>query len=171
MPAEDLEAIIRTSKGTIKVRLYATKMPMTVANFVNLSQRDYYDGLIFHFVDPGYIVQGGDPTGTGKGGPNYFVPAEHHPDAKHDKEGILSMAQKEPPNTTGSQFFITLGPAPHLDGMYPAFGEVTGGMEVVRELRIGDEIKDVEIQGSTEALFAHQEDNLKFWNRKLDQQR
>lgn len=165
----DIAATLKTSKGDIKVTLHASKAPVTVANFLNLARRGYYDGVVFHRVVEDFVIQGGDPSGTGKGGPGYFIENEIHPDLRHDRAGILSMARKREPDTNGSQFFITLGETPHLDGGYSVFGAVAGGMEAVEEIAAGDAILGVEIHDSTEALFALLAPRLEEWNRILDQ--
>lgn len=166
---KDVEAIIKTEKGDIKVSIYASKAPVTAANFLNLSKRDYYDGVTFHRVVEDFVIQGGDPSGTGRGGPGYFIENEIAPDMKHDRAGILSMARKREPDTNGSQFFVTLGATPHLDGGYSIFGEVLEGMEVVTSIEEGDKILDVEVLGSTDALFAKLEKRLNEWNAILDE--
>ena len=116
-----------------KVGLFADKAPNTVNNFVFLARDGFYDGVTFHRVIPGFMAQGGDPTGTGRGGPGYRFGDEFHPDLKHDRPGILSMANAGP-NTNGSQFFITFVPTPHLDGRHAVFGEVVEGMDVVNAI-------------------------------------
>lgn len=124
---------IETTKGDIFADLYADEVPKTVENFVKLTQKGFYDGIIFHRVIPGFMIQTGDPTGTGMGGPGYKFEDEFSPALKHNKPGILSMANAGP-NTNGSQFFITEVPTPHLDGRHSVFGQVTQGMDVVREI-------------------------------------
>ena len=137
-----------TSEGNFTVRLYSDQAPKTVENFVGLAEgtkewsdprtnekvkTPYYDGGIFHRVIDGFMIQGGDPLGQGIGGPGYTFADEFHPDLRHDKAGILSMANRGP-NTNGGQFFITLGPTPHLDDRHSVFGEVVDGMDVVRKI-------------------------------------
>ncbi|MCB1230130.1 MAG: peptidylprolyl isomerase [Verrucomicrobiae bacterium] len=172
-PAEvkvtDIEATIKTDKGDIKVKIYASKAPVTAANFLNLAKRDYYDGVSFHRVVEDFVIQGGDPSGTGRGGPGYYIENEIVEGLKHDRAGILSMARKREPDTNGSQFFITLGPTPHLDGGYSIFGEVVDGMEAVESIEQGDKILDIEVTGSTDALFAKMESRLDEWNAILDE--
>ena len=165
----DIRIILKTDKGDIKATMFATKAPITVASFLNLSKRDYYDGLTFHRVVEDFVIQGGDPDGNGKGGPGYFLPNEIAPGLKHDKVGVFSMARKSKPDTAGSQFFITLGVAEHLDGGYSIFGEVTEGLEAVELIEKGDKIVDVEILDSTDALFKMQAEKLEEWNKILDQ--
>ena len=140
-----LYATLKTSMGNIVIRLYEDKAPKTVANFVGLAtgtrewtdpktrekvKRPLYNGTIFHRVIPGFMIQGGDPLGNGRGGPGYRFEDEFHPDLRHSKVGILSMANAGP-NTNGSQFFITDAPTPFLDGKHSVFGEVVKGQEVV----------------------------------------
>ena len=137
-----------TTEGSFTVRLFEEEAPNTVANFVGLAEgtrewtdprtnrkvkTPYYDGVIFHRVIDGFMIQGGDPLGQGIGGPGYTFPDEFHPRLRHDRAGILSMANRGP-NTNGGQFFITLGPTPHLDDRHTIFGEVTDGMDVVRRI-------------------------------------
>jgi peptidyl-prolyl cis-trans isomerase B (cyclophilin B) len=127
------QAKFKTSIGEFTVQLYASKTPKTVNNFVFLAQEGFYDGVIFHRVIQNFMVQGGDPTGTGRGGPGYSFGDEFDPDLRHDQPGILSMANAGP-NTNGSQFFITHVATPHLDGKHSVFGKVIDGMEVVMEI-------------------------------------
>ena len=129
-PAKRYAATFVTSKGEIVVSLFADKAPNTVNNFVFLAREGFYDGTTFHRVIPNFMAQGGDPTGTGRGGPGYRFADEFAPGLKHDKPGILSMANAGP-NTNGSQFFLTFVPTPHLDGRHAVFGEVVGGMDVL----------------------------------------
>ena len=126
-------AVIETNKGTIEIELFADKAPKTVENFVALAKKGFYDGVIFHRVIDDFMIQGGDPTGTGMGGPGYEIPDEFHPDLKHDSAGILSIANAGP-NTGGSQFFITLVKTPWLDGKHAVFGKVVKGMDVVKAI-------------------------------------
>ncbi|MDR2006517.1 MAG: peptidylprolyl isomerase [Acidaminococcales bacterium] len=123
-------AVFDTSKGVFKVELFTQDAPLTVGNFAALAKRGFYDGLIFHRVIDGFMIQGGDPNGNGTGGPGYTIKDEFSPRLKHDKPGMLSMANAGP-NTGGSQFFITLSPTPWLDGKHSVFGRVVAGMEVV----------------------------------------
>jgi cyclophilin family peptidyl-prolyl cis-trans isomerase len=129
-PKKTYTALIHTDKGDIKIQLFADKTPKTVNNFVFLAQQGFYDGTIFHRVIKDFMTQGGDPTGTGRGGPGYDFADEFHPSLRHDKPGILSMANAGP-NTNGSQFFITHVPTPWLDRKHSVFGEVKSGMDVV----------------------------------------
>lgn len=126
-------AVFETSKGNFEVELYKDKAPKTAENFISLVQKGFYDGLIFHRVIDGFMIQGGDPNGDGTGGPGYTIPDEFNKDLKHDAEGILSMANAGP-NTGGSQFFITLEKTPWLDGHHAVFGKVVKGMDVVRAI-------------------------------------
>jgi len=155
-----------TSEGNFTVRLYDQEAPKTVENFVGLAEgtkewtdprtnrkvtQPYYDGVIFHRVINGFMIQGGDPLGQGIGGPGYTFGDEFHPKLRHNKEGILSMANRGP-NTNGGQFFITLGPTPHLDDRHSVFGEVVEGLDVVRKIgstATGDRdrpVKDIVIE-------------------------
>ncbi|MCT4641897.1 MAG: peptidylprolyl isomerase [Bacteriovoracaceae bacterium] len=130
-----------TNMGEFEVELYAKECPETVWNFVNLAEGrqetvkegPYYNGLIFHRVIAGFVIQGGCPQGSGMGGPGYRFEDECHPELRHNEAGILSMANAGP-GTNGSQFFITLGPTPHLDGRHTVFGKVTEGMNVINEI-------------------------------------
>lgn len=171
MTSEKMEitAEIVTSKGNIKVKFYPESAPLTVANFVNLAQRGYYDGLKFHRVIANFMIQGGDPTGTGAGGPGYKFGDEFDALLKHDKPGILSMANAGP-GTNGSQFFITHVPTPWLDGKHTVFGSVTEGQEIVDAVKQGDVIKKIVVEGTTDALFEKDEvsGKLKEWNKILD---
>ena len=149
-------ARLKTEKGDIVVELYADRAPLTVENFVNLARAGFYDGTTFHRVIRGFMAQGGDPTGTGTGGPGYKFGDEFHPSLRHDGPGVLSMANAGA-GTNGSQFFITHGPTPHLDDRHSVFGRVTEGMDVVQALRErdpqfdrnpGDRIETIEITES-----------------------
>lgn len=126
-------AVFETNHGTFEIELFEDKAPITVKNFTDLAEKGFYDGLIFHRVIDGFMIQGGDPNGMGTGGPGYTIPDEFHKDLKHDSEGVLSMANAGP-NTGGSQFFITLAATPWLDGHHSVFGKVVKGMDVVREI-------------------------------------
>ena len=125
--------ILETTMGNMKLRLFDDKAPKTVKNFVDLVNKGFYDGTIFHRVIKNFMIQGGDPTGTGAGGPGYKIADEFGPGLKHDKKGILSMANSGP-NTGGSQFFITLLPTPWLDGKHAIFGEVIEGVDVLDKI-------------------------------------
>ena len=129
-PSKSYSAKIKTDVGDINIALSADKAPRTVNNFVFLAKEGFYDNVIFHRVISNFMAQGGDPTGTGRGGPGYQFEDEFHPDLRHNKPGILSMANAGP-NTNGSQFFITHVPTPHLDDKHSVFGEVVEGMDVL----------------------------------------
>ena len=122
-----------TNKGVFVAQMFEEKAPNTTKNFIELTEKGFYDGIIFHRVIDGFMIQGGDPTGTGRGGPGYRIKDEFGPGLAHDSEGILSMANAGP-NTGGSQFFITLAPTPWLDGHHAIFGKIVKGMDVVREI-------------------------------------
>jgi cyclophilin family peptidyl-prolyl cis-trans isomerase len=124
---------IQTNHGTITAEMFADAAPKTAANFMDLAKKGFYDGVIFHRVIDGFMIQGGDPTGTGRGGPGYSIPDEFGPGLKHDTEGLFSMANAGP-NTGGSQFFITLAATPWLDRKHAIFGKVTDGMDVVKTI-------------------------------------
>jgi peptidyl-prolyl cis-trans isomerase A (cyclophilin A) len=124
---------IETNHGTITAELFQERAPETAGNFLKLAQDGFYDGVVFHRVIDDFMIQGGDPDGTGRGGPGYTIDDEFHPELKHDAPGILSMANAGP-NTGGSQFFITLAATPWLDGKHAVFGKVVEGMDVVEEI-------------------------------------
>ena len=136
-PEKSYAATFKTEKGDIVIQLFADKVPNTVNNFVFLAREGFYDNTTFHRVIPDFMVQGGDPTGTGRGGPGYRFADEFHPSLRHDKPGILSMANAGP-NTNGSQFFITHGPTPHLDNRHAVFGQVTEGLDVLMSISVRD---------------------------------
>lgn len=163
---DDIRIIVKTNKGDIEGTLFASKAPITVANYLNLAKRGYYDGLTFHRVIPNFMIQGGDPTGTGMGGPGYKFEDEVKTGLKHGKPGIFSMANAGP-GTNGSQFFITHLPTPHLDGKHTVFGEVTKGQDVVNAISQGDKIVKIEILDSPDALFEAQKARIAEWNKVL----
>jgi len=132
-PKKKYTARMKTDVGTMVIELFADKTPKTVNNFVFLARQGYYDGIIFHRVIANFMAQGGDPTGTGSGGPGYKFGDEFHPSLKHDKQGILSMANAGP-GTNGSQFFITHVPTPWLDGKHSIFGQVVDGLDVLMSI-------------------------------------
>ena len=164
----DLQAAIKTNKGTINLTLFADRVPFTVANFVNLAQRGYYDGLKFHRVIENFMVQGGCPLGTGTGGPGYKFEDEFDSTLKHDRPGVLSMANSGP-NTNGSQFFITHVPTEWLDGKHSVLGVVTSedDQAVVNSIAGGDEISTVSINGDTTDLMAKTQSKVDEWNKIL----
>lgn len=137
-------ATIKTTRGTIKINLFDDKTPKTVANFVTLANKGFYNGLKFHRVIADFMVQTGCPEGTGRGGPGYRFNDEFHPELKHDGPGVLSMANAGP-NTNGSQFFITHVACPHLNGKHSVFGRVVEGQDVVNAIRQGDKMESVTI--------------------------
>jgi peptidyl-prolyl cis-trans isomerase B (cyclophilin B) len=137
-------ATIETSKGAIRIELHEDRTPKTAANFEKLAGDGFYDGLLFHRVIPNFMIQTGCPQGTGTGGPGYEFEDEFDNSLRHDRAGILSMANAGP-NTNGSQFFITHGPTPHLDGKHSVFGVVLEGQEVVDAIEQGDTMEKVSI--------------------------
>jgi len=163
-----LVAVMNTSKGDIRLDLYPEQTPMTVANFVNLVQRGYYDGLSFHRVIPDFMVQGGCPQGTGTGGPGYRFGDEFVPALRHNAPGKFSMANAGP-GTNGSQFFITHVPTPHLDDAHTIFGAVCSDadQEIVNAIAQGDSIISVTIEGDTAELLSSVE-QVAEWNTALD---
>ncbi|MCB1664483.1 MAG: peptidylprolyl isomerase [Pseudomonadales bacterium] len=165
--AQSLTASIVTNKGDIELELNERAAPTTVANFVNLAERGFYDGLTFHRVERNFMIQGGDPRGNGTGGPGYQFSGELL--LKHTRPGTLSMANSGP-GTDGSQFFLTHVPTPHLDGKHSVFGRVTSGMEVVNRIVRGDVIRSITIHGDTAALKARKKADLDKWNAILDKE-
>ena len=177
----DIKITIQTDVGAIEATMFADKAPMTCANFLNLAKRGYYDGVVFHRVIEDFMVQGGDPTASGRGGPGYQFEDEIHPDLRHDKPGMFSMANAGP-GTNGSQFFITLVPTPFLDGRHAVFGEVTGGHDAVAAIvgkvdtgergcksdGKGTAIQSIEIHDDVTELFESQKDHIAQWNQVLD---
>lgn len=147
-----MKAKIETSQGDILVELYPDKVPNTVTNFVKLVRDGFYDGIIFHRVIPGFMIQTGDPEGTGMGGPGYAFDDEFSPELRHSKPGVLSMANSGP-NTNGSQFFITEAPTPHLDGRHAVFGQVIEGLEVVS--KIANAPRDASDRPTEEIVMKH----------------
>jgi cyclophilin family peptidyl-prolyl cis-trans isomerase len=145
-PKKKYTAHMKTDVGTIVIELFADKAPITVNNFVFLSRQGFYDGVIFHRVIDNFMAQGGDPTGTGGGGPGYKFQDEFHPSLRHDKKGVLSMANSNRvledgyviTGTNGSQFFITHGPTPHLDNKHSVFGQVVEGLDVLMSIPARD---------------------------------
>jgi peptidyl-prolyl cis-trans isomerase B (cyclophilin B) len=164
-----MQVNINTNKGTIKLNLFYNEAPITVANFINLSKRGLYNNLSFHRVIDDFMIQGGCPLGTGTGGPGYQFNDEFHPDKKHDKPGILSMANAGP-GTNGSQFFITHIATPWLDNNHTVFGEISDSNDqnVVNSIVQGDTINDIEVVDN----LPNDEkinDHLEAWNKILDQ--
>jgi peptidyl-prolyl cis-trans isomerase B (cyclophilin B) len=164
-----MQATITTSKGDIRLSLFAEKTPLTVANFVNLSRRGFFDGLNFHRVIGDFMIQGGCPLGTGTGNPGYRFEDEFDATLRHDQPGRLSMANSGP-GTNGSQFFITHVATPHLDDKHSIFGEVVDAndQDVVNAVAQGDVIESIAIEGDVESLFEQVSDRLSEWNAQLD---
>lgn len=164
----DITVNMETSKGDIKLKLFPVQAPVTVANFVNLAQRGYYDGLTFHRVIADFMIQGGCPNGDGRGGPGYRFEDEFVSELRHEKPGILSMANAGP-GTNGSQFFITHVPTPWLDGNHTIFGEVLGAEDqtVVNSIVQGDKIEKVTIEGDTDKLMTQLANRVNEWNKTL----
>ena len=164
----NLTATIKTSKGDIRVTLFEDKAPVTVANFVNLAKRGFYDGLKFHRVIADFMIQGGCPRGNGTGGPGYRFEDECTPELRHDRPGRLSMANAGP-DTNGSQFFITHVPTPWLDGKHTIFGAVVdeNDQKVVNSIRQGDLIESVTIGGDADSLLSAQSEKVAGWNNIL----
>ena len=165
----ELSAEIATVHGTIHLRLFSDQAPLTVANFVNLARRGYYNGLIFHRVIPDFMIQGGRPHGSGTGGPGYKFEDEIVPGLRHDRGGILSMANAGP-GTNGSQFFITHIATPGLDGKHTVFGAVVDAADkaIVDKVKNGDKIESVTIKGDAEPLLAKESARVTQWNAALD---
>jgi len=163
-----LTAEIATARGTIHINLRPDWAPLTVANFVNLAKRGFYDGLTFHRVINDFMIQGGCPQGSGTGGPGYRFEDEFHPEAKHAR-GVLSMANAGP-GTNGSQFFITHVPCPWLDGKHTVFGQVVDAddQKLVDAVRQGEKIGSVRIVGDADAVLAAKAERVAEWNKTLD---
>ncbi len=166
--SKEILAEMSTSKGTIHLRLYPQQAPVTVANFVNLAKRGFYDGLSFHRVIDNFMIQGGCPLGSGTGGPGYKFEDECTPELRHDTPGKLSMANAGP-GTNGSQFFITHIETPWLDGKHTVFGSVVSAQDqaVVNAVAGGDDIISVTVTGGDE-LLEQQSERVSAWNAKLD---
>ena len=160
-----LFANFETDRGPVRVELYPEKAPLTVANFVNLAKRGFYDGLNFHRVIKDFMIQGGCPQGTGTGGPGYKFEDEANNGVRHER-GVLSMANAGP-NTNGSQFFITHIKTDWLDGKHTVFGKVIQGLDVVDAVKQGDLITSVKIEGDTDAVLAAKADKVAEWNKIL----
>ncbi|MBM3862534.1 MAG: peptidylprolyl isomerase [Verrucomicrobia bacterium] len=177
----DIKITLHTTAGDIHATFFATKAPLTCANFLNLARRGYYDGVAFHRVIEGFMLQGGDPTETGRGGPGYRFADEFHPDLRHNAPGVFSMANAGP-GTNGSQFFITTAPTPFLDNRHSVFGQVTDGLDVAMKITgknntgergcksdgKGDKIVSITIHDDVTELFDSQKDHLEHWNSILD---
>jgi len=177
----DIKITLHTTAGDIDATLYGEKAPITVSNFLNLARRGYYDNIAFHRVIADFMLQGGDPTESGRGGPGYKFPDEFHPLLRHRAPGVFSMANAGP-NTNGSQFFITTTPTPFLDNRHSVFGQVTKGMDVVGKITgknntgergckyngVGDKITSITIHDDATALFESQKDYVQHWNSILD---
>ncbi len=164
-----MRATIKTNKGEINLKLFADLTPVTVANFANLAQKGFYNGLKFHRVIQDFMIQGGCPYGTGTGGPGYKFRDEFDVTLKHDKPGMLSMANSGP-STNGSQFFITHIATPWLDGKHSVFGEVMGeqDQEVVNKISNNDMIETITIDDDTTELFGKTQNYIESWNKILE---
>jgi peptidyl-prolyl cis-trans isomerase B (cyclophilin B) len=165
----NLKAVIETNKGTINLRLFDEQAPITVGNFVNLARRGYYNNLKFHRVIPDFMIQGGCPAGDGRGGPGYKFQDEFVTELRHNKPGILSMANAGP-QTNGSQFFITHAATPWLDGKHTVFGEVMSEADqnIVNQIAQGDKISSILIEGEIEELMTSISSMIEKWNTVLD---
>ena len=169
----DIRIIIHTAKGDIDATLFPSKAPVTAANFLNLATRKFYDGLTFHRVVPHFVIQGGDPLGTGSGGPGYRFENETHASLSHEKVGVLAMANAGP-DTNGCQFYVTIDTlrpeqVKLLDGSYSIFGQVTRGLDIARKIVPGDKIQSIDVLDSAQDLFAAQQARLTKWNKILNQ--
>jgi len=167
---QDIVAVIETNKGIIRINLFADKVPVTVGNFINLARRKYYDGLTFHRVIPDFMIQGGCPHGDGRGGPGYQFDDEFTPELRHDRAGMLSMANAGP-GTNGSQFFITHVPTPWLDDHHAIFGMVAGkeDQDVVNAIAQNDTIVSITIEGDSADLLRTIASQVDAWNKIIDQ--
>jgi len=141
----DRTVTFETTKGPITAQLFESQAPITTANFIGLVQRGFYDGLTFHRYVPGFVIQGGDPSGNGSGGSGKTIKLEVSPQLKHDSAGVLAMARTNDPDSATSQFYITLAPTPNLDMGYAVFGRVTSGLDNVLALRAGDRMTKVTV--------------------------
>jgi len=139
-------AVVETAKGTIKFELFEKEAPITASNFIGLADSHFYDGLKFHRVEPGFVIQGGCPQGTGTGGSGKHIKLEVSPNLKHGDAGAVAMARSQSPDSASSQFYITLGPAAFLDMNYAVFGRVTEGLDVVKNIKVGDVMNTVRIE-------------------------
>ena len=138
-------AVIETDKGKTTFVLYEDQAPITTANFIGLAEDGFYNGLTFHRVEPNFVIQGGDPKGNGTGGSGKHIKLEVSPDLKHGDAGAVAMARSAQPDSASSQFYITLAPTPFLDGNYAVFGRVVDGLDVVKQIRVGDKMTSVTI--------------------------
>jgi peptidyl-prolyl cis-trans isomerase B (cyclophilin B) len=177
----DIRITLHTTAGDIHATIYASKVPLTAANFLNLARRGYYDGVAFHRVIPNFMIQGGDPTESGRGGPGYKFADEFHPELRHRAPGVFSMANAGP-GTNGSQFFITTVATPFLDNRHSVFGQVTDGLDVVLSITgkhntgepgcrfngVGDKITSITLHDDIEPLMESQKDHVEHWNSILD---
>ncbi len=143
---ETVNARIETNKGMMRVELYTKAAPVTTQNFIRLAQSGFYNGLVFHRVEPGFVIQTGDPTGTGSGGSDKKIPLEVTEQLKHDGPGVLAMARTSDPNSASSQFYITLDEASFLDGQYAVFGRVIEGLDVAGKIKRGDKLMKLTIE-------------------------
>lgn len=162
----ELYAVIETNRGTMEFLLYRQVAPMTVTNFVNLATRGFYDGLTFHRVVDDFMIQGGDPAGNGSGGPGYRFEDEIR--LRHNQMGILAMANSGP-DTNGSQFFITHLATPHLNGAHTVFGLVYSGKDIIHQIRVGDTINRITIEGDAKTFLERNADRVYLWNQVLDE--
>ncbi len=169
MAVSDLQAVIATSKGEIRLNLFASKVPLTVASFANLAKRGFYDGLKFHRVIPDFMIQGGCPLGTGTGGPGYRFEDEFSADLRHSGPGVLSMANAGP-RSNGSQFFITHVATPWLDGKHSIFGKIASDADqaVVNAIKQGDTLLKISLEGDVDSVLKAHEARLTEWNKMLD---
>lgn len=162
----DVRVVLKTDKGDIELTIFASKTPITAANFINLAEKKFYDGKTFHRVIPGFMIQGGDPTGTGAGNPGYLFEDEIRPELRFNRAGFLAMANAGR-GTNGCQFFITHAPTPHLNDKHTIFGEVTKGMEVVMDIKQGDKIRSIEVLDSSQPLLNALAPRVEQWNKLL----
>ena len=168
---KDIRIVLHTDHGDVNATLFTSKTPLTVTNFLNLAQQHFYDGLKFHRVIPGFMSQGGDPDGTGKGGPGYTFPDEPNGERRFDKAGVFAMANSGK-DTNGSQFFITHNAVSHLNdgagaGHYTIFGQVTKGQELVTNMGQDDHIKGIDILDPTTPLFSVESKQISDWNAEI----
>ena len=163
---KDIRIVMKTSKGNIELSLFPSKAPVTCASFLNLAKQGKYDGIVFHRVIQDFMIQGGDPTGTGRGDRGYKFEDECTPELRFDKPGLLAMANAGP-GTNGSQFFITHVVTPWLNGKHTIFGAVTKGQEVVNAVAQGDKITGIDILDPVDELFAAKAERIAQWNAVL----